>query len=141
MRAMDQRVSLITLGVGDLDRAAAFYGALGWHKAAESQRGIAFYQLQGQVLGLFPLSELAKDQGRPNAALGFGAMTLAHNLPNRAAVDRLFDAALAAGATGLKSPREVFWGGYSGYFKDPAGYLWELAHNPIAWVGPPDENE
>ncbi len=72
---MDQRVSLITLGVADLDRAGAYYAALGWRKAVESQPGISFYQLQGQVLGLFPLAELAKDQGREGAELGFGAMT------------------------------------------------------------------
>ena len=108
---MEQRVSLITLGVADLARAEAFYAALGWRKAAESQEGIAFYQLPGLVLGLFPLAELAKDQGRPDAALGTGAVTLAHNLNSRAEVDATFADAIAAGATSLKQPEEVFWAG------------------------------
>ena len=129
---MEQRVSLITLGVADLARAEAFYAALGWRKAAESQEGIAFYQLPGLVLGLFPLAELAKDQGRPDAALGTGAVTLAHNLNSRAEVDATFADAIAAGATSLKQPEEAFWGGYSGYFADPDGHPWEIAHNPLA---------
>lgn len=128
---MDQRVSLITLGVADLDRACAYYAALGWRKAQESLPGIAFYQLQGQVLGLFPLVELAKDQGRAGIELGFGAMTLAHNLSNPEAVDRAYSEALAAGAAGLKAPEKAFWGGYSCYVADPDGHVWEYAHNPF----------
>ncbi len=128
---MEQRVSLITLGVADLDRACAYYAALGWRKAKESQPGIAFYQLQGQVLGLFPLAELAKDQGREGAELGFGAIALAHNLSSPEAVDRAYSEALAAGATGLKAPEKVFWGGYSCYVADPDGQVWEYAHNPF----------
>jgi len=129
--SVDQRVSLITLGVADLDRAGAYYAALGWRKAVESQPGIAFYQLQGQVMGLFPLTELAKDQGREGAELGFGAMALAHNLSNPEEVDRAYARALAAGATGLKPPEKVFWGGYSCYVADPDGHVWEYAHNPF----------
>ena len=128
---MDQRVSLITLGVADLDRACAYYAALGWRKAKESQPGIAFYQLQGQILGLFPLAELAKDQGREGIELGFGAMTLAHNLSSPEEVDRAYAQALAAGATGLKPPQKVFWGGYSCYVADPDDQVWEYAHNPF----------
>ncbi len=133
---MDQRISLITLGVADLDRAIAFYGTLGWDRAAESQPGIAFYQLNGQVLGLFPLAELAKDQGREGVKLGFGAMTLAQNFAATAEVDRAFDAALAAGASVLKRPEKASWGGYSGYFADPDGHVWELAHNPSFPLSP-----
>lgn len=129
---MEQRLSLVTLGVADLGRAAAFYEALGWRRAAESQPGIVFFQLQGMVLGLFPLDELAKDQGRPGAPLGTGAVTLAHNLASREEVDEAYAAALAAGATPLKAPEEVFWGGYSGYAADPDGHPWEFAHNPFA---------
>jgi len=129
---MDQRVSLITLGVADLERSARFYEGLGWRRAAESQPGIVFYQLAGMVLGLFPVAELAADQGRPGTELGTGAIALAHNLASREAVDAAFSAALAAGATELKAPEEVFWGGYSGYFADPDGHPWELAHNPFA---------
>ena len=128
---MDQRVSIITLGVAELDRSCAYYAALGWRKAPESQPGIVFYQLQGQVLGLFPLTELAKDQGREGAALGVGAMTLAHNLNSPKEVDAAYAEALAAGATSLKAPEAVFWGGYSGYYADPDGHVWELANNPF----------
>lgn len=129
---MDQRVSLITLGVADLDRASAFYDRLGWRRASESQPGIVFYQLNGLVLGLFPIAELAADQGRPGATLGTGAFALAHNLESPDAVDRAYAHAVDAGATPLKAPETVFWGGYSGYFADPDGHPWELAHNPFA---------
>ncbi|MCC5955342.1 MAG: VOC family protein [Natronohydrobacter sp.] len=125
-----QRVTLITLGVADLARARHFYAQLGW-QAAEETEGVAFYQMQGQILGLFGLSDLAKDQGREGAALGTGAMTLAQNFATREDVDTAFAEALAAGATALKAPEAVFWGGYSGYFADPDGHVWELAHNPF----------
>lgn len=125
-----QRVNLITLGVDDLDRAKAFYAALGW-QVAEEQPGVAFYRMHGMALGLFGKGPLAEDQGRPGAALGTGAMTLAQNFQDRESVDAAFDAALAAGATELKRPEAVFWGGYSGYYADPDGHVWELAHNPF----------
>lgn len=125
-----QRVTLTTLGVADLEKAKAFYDALGW-VATERAPGVVFYQMHGAVLGLFPLTELAKDQGRPGAALGTGAMTLAQNFATEAEVDQAFDRALAVGATLLKRPEKVFWGGYSGYFADPDGHVWELAHNPF----------
>lgn len=125
-----QRVTLITLGVADLERARSFYTKLGW-KAAEENESISFYQMQGQVLGLFGLSDLAKDQGREGAALGTGAMTLAQNFTTRAEVDSAFAEALSAGAVALKAPEAVFWGGYSGYYADPDGHVWELAHNPF----------
>ena len=83
------------------------------------------------MLGLFGLEPLAEDQGRPGAALGTGAATLAQNFPDRESVDAAFEQALAAGATALKAPEAVFWGGYSGYFADPDGHVWELAHNPF----------
>lgn len=131
-----QRVTLITLGVDDLDRAAAFYAALGW-TPAEALKSVVFYQMNGLVLGLFGLSDLAADQGRPGAALGTGAMTLAQNFATEAEVDAAFATALAAGATALKAPQKVFWGGYSGYFADPDGHVWELAMNPF-WPLSPD---
>ncbi len=131
-----QRVTLITLGVADLDRARAFYAALGWTPAA-AQDEVVFYQMNGLVLGLFGKSDLAADQGRPGAALGTGAMTLAQNFPTEAEVDAAYDRALAAGATPLKRPEKVFWGGYSGYFADPDGHVWELAMNPF-WPLAPD---
>jgi hypothetical protein len=131
-----QRVTLITLGVADLDRARAFYAALGW-TPAEATGSVVFYQMNGFVLDLFGLSDLAADQGRPDAALGTGAMTLAQNFATEAEVDAAYTAALAAGATPLKAPQKVFWGGYSGYFADPDGHVWELAMNPF-WPLAPD---
>ncbi|MGP9791690.1 VOC family protein [Roseinatronobacter sp. NSM] len=125
-----QRVTLITLGVDDLPRARAFYQALGW-KPAEAQESVAFYQMNGLALGLFGRKELAKDQGRAGATLGSGAMTLAQNFNTTADVDAAFAAALAAGAHALKHPEPVFWGGYSGYYADPDGHVWEVAHNPF----------
>ncbi|MCZ0811192.1 MAG: VOC family protein [Pseudomonadota bacterium] len=125
-----QRVTLITLGVRDLDRARAFYGALGWTPADETE-GVSFYQINGLVLGLFGLEALAADQGRPDAVLGTGAMTLAQNFSTEAEVDAAFAQALDAGATLLKRPEKVFWGGYSGYYADPDGHVWELAVNPF----------
>lgn len=125
-----QRVTLITLGVDDLPRARAFYQALGW-KPAEAQDGVAFYQMNGLALGLFGRKELAADQGRAGAALGTGAMTLAQNFNSPSDVDAAFAEALAAGARALKHPEPVFWGGYSGYYADPDGHVWEVAHNPF----------
>jgi len=127
-----QRVSLITLGVTSLERSKEFYAALGW-TPAEEQDGVAFYQLAGLVLGLFGREALAADQGRPDAVLGTGAMTLAQNFATEAEVDAAFDAALAAGAKALKRPEKVFWGGYSGYYADPDDHVWEVAMNPF-WI-------
>lgn len=126
-----QRVTLITLGVKDAARARAFYEGWGWTPHPRSQDGLLIFQLNGLALALFDLDELATDQGRADAALGTGAMTLAQNCDSREAVDALYADALAAGATALKAPEEVFWGGYSGYFADPSGHVWELAHNPF----------
>lgn len=126
-----QRITLITLGVRDLPAARAFYARLGWQEQGESQSGIAFYQLHGQALALFPVTDLAKDQGRPDTPLGTGAVTLAQNFATEAAVDAAFSDALAAGGTALKKPEKVFWGGYSGYWADPDGHVWEVAMNPF----------
>lgn len=126
-----QRVTLITLGVADLARAQEFYAAWGWQPHGASQEGVAFYQMNGAVLALFGKADLAADQGRPGAELGTGAVTLAQNCPSDAETDEVFAAALAAGATCLKQPEKVFWGGYSGYFADPDGHVWEIATNPF----------
>jgi uncharacterized protein len=125
-----QRLNLVTLGVADLARARAYYDALGWQADAAAE-GVVFYDLGGMKLGLFGLSDLAADQGRPGAVLGTGAVTLAQNFAERAGVDAAYAAALAAGATALKPPDAVFWGGYSGYVADPDGHVWEFAHNPF----------
>jgi len=129
------RVTLITLGVADLAASRAFYARLGWVEHGQSQPGIAFYQMQGQALALFGREELAADQGRPGAPLGTGAVTLAQNFATEAEVDAAFAAALAAGGTALKAPEKVFWGGYSGYWADPDGHVWEVAMNPFWPLG------
>jgi predicted lactoylglutathione lyase len=131
-----QRVTLITLGVADLTRAKAFYGAMGWVPTSDEGE-VVFYQINGMVLGFFGLGPLAKDQGRPDAKLGTGAATLAQNFTTDAEVDAAYALALKAGATALKAPEKVFWGGYSGYYADPDGHVWEVAQNPF-WELSPD---
>ena len=130
-----QRVTLITLGVADLARSRAFYAALGWQEHAASQDGLALYQLHGAALALFDRGALAADQGRPDAVLGTGAATLAQNFPSEAEVDDAYAAAVAAGARPLKRPEATSWGGYSGYWADPDGHVWEVARNPFWPLG------
>lgn len=125
-----QRVVMVTLGVKDLAASRAFYKALGWEESSRSDEAIAFFQTNGVLLGLFGLDALADDQGRPNAKLGTGAMTLAQNFATEVDVDAAFAKALACGATQLKAPETVFWGGYSGYYADPDGHVWEMLFNP-----------
>lgn len=126
-----QRVTLITLGVADLGRARAFYRAIGWQEHPESQQSIAFFQMNGSALALFDREALAQDQGRSGTALGTGSITLAQNFSDEADVDAAFDLAISAGATPLKRPEKVFWGGYSGHWADPDGHVWEVARNPF----------
>ena len=126
-----QRVTLITLGVAHLAVAREFYARLGWVESGQSQDTIAFFQMNGLVLALFGRADLAADQGREGAVLGVGAVTLAQNFGSEAEVDAAFAAALAAGGTALKTPEKVFWGGYSGYWADPDGHVWEVARNPF----------
>lgn len=126
---MEQRLSLITLGVEDLARARQFYeGGLGW-RPLQALDEVAFYQLPGLAFGLFQKQALEQD-ARRTVDGGFSGITLAINERNRTDVDRVFAEAEAAGATILKPPTEVFWGGYSGYFADLDGHTWEVAHNP-----------
>lgn len=125
-----QRVTLITLGVADLAASRAFYAKLGWQPHSSTE-GVSFYQLHGAVLALFGRADLAADQGRPGAALGTGAITLAQNFATEAEVDAAYAAAISAGAIPMKPPEKVFWGGYSGYWADPDGHVWELAMNPF----------
>ncbi|NIY73281.1 VOC family protein [Marivivens donghaensis] len=129
-----QRVTLITLGVNDLDASKAFYEKLGWTPAQE-QENVAFYQMNGMALGLLPTVELAKDQNRSETSLGTGAITLAQNFASEAEVDEAFAKAIEAGAKELKKPEKVFWGGYSGYYADIDGHVWEVAHNPFWELG------
>ena len=132
---MQQRVSLITLGVGDIAASAAFYEALGWARV-ESPDGVIAFDLLGQTLGLYPRAALAEDLGLPVDALGHGAMTLGHNMRSPEEVDALMTLAGAAGARILKPAQSVFWGGYHGYFADPDGHIWEIAHNPFSPLSP-----
>ncbi len=127
---MEQRLSAVALGVGDLQRARRFYEqGLGWQRGNDGDE-IAFYQLGGMVLALLPRAALAEDACLPNESARFGGITLAHNVRDKADVDRVLDQAAAAGAKILKPAQEVFWGGYSGYFADLDGHPWEVAWNP-----------
>jgi len=126
---MEQRVSLITLGVSDLKRSTEFYERLGWRSMAKSD-GIVFFQTGGMALALYPRHELAKDATGSAEGQGFRGITLAHNTRNRAEVDSVLREAASAGAKIVKPAEEAFWGGYSGYFSDPDGFLWEVAWNP-----------
>jgi catechol 2,3-dioxygenase-like lactoylglutathione lyase family enzyme len=127
----DSRISMVTLGVADIAASTAFYEKLGFHKSSASQEAVTFFKLKGTMLGLFGRAALAADAGVENSEPGFSAVTLAHNLSSEAEVDEAFAHALACGATAVKQPEKVFWGGYSGYFADPDGHLWELAYNPF----------
>lgn len=129
--SFDPRISMITLGVADLAASTAFYEKLGFEKSSASQESVTFFKLKGTLLGLFGRAALAADAGVEDTAPGFSAVTLAHNLASEAAVDEAYAHALSCGATAVKKPEKVFWGGYSGYFADPDGHLWELAYNPF----------
>lgn len=127
---MEQRLSVVTLGVTDLERARRFYEeGLGWRRANHHAE-VAFYQIGGAVMALYSRSALAGDAGVPDEGTGFGGIALAYNARTRDEVDAVLLAAEAAGATHLKPARDVFWGGYSGYFADPDGHVWEVAWNP-----------
>ncbi len=127
-------ISMLTLGVADLARARAFYEALGFTAGPGSSDNIVFFQLGALVLALFPRTPLAEDAKVADDGHGFDGVTLAHNYPSEEAVDAAMAHALASGATLKKKPQKVFWGGYSGYFADPDGHLWEVAHNPFVKV-------
>lgn len=132
---MDARISLITLGVADLARARRFYhDALGLQPQADSPDGIAFFELRGLYLALYPRDALAADigldVGSGDTSHRFSGVTLAYNVTEEAEVEALLECAKAAGATIVKAAERVFWGGYSGYFADPDGHLWEVATNP-----------
>jgi catechol 2,3-dioxygenase-like lactoylglutathione lyase family enzyme len=136
---MNPRISMITLGVRDLAAAIRFYEqGLGFPRM-DSPPEVAFFTLNGSWLGLYGREALADDATVSAEGSGFEGFTLAHNVQSEAEVDAVLAQAVAAGATLVKPAGKVFWGGYSGYFKDPDGHLWEVAHNPLFWVGPRDE--
>lgn len=127
---MEQRVSVVTLGVADLERARGFYEqGLGWRRGNDHAE-VAFYQLGGLVLALFSREELAEDARMSSEGAGFRGLALAYNTRSREEVDRVLAEAARAGGTVLKPAEDAFWGGYSGYFADPDGHLWEVAWNP-----------
>lgn len=128
---MEQRISIVTLGVADLERSRAFYQRLGWSPSAASGEGIVFFQTGCAALALYPRSELARDVNLAPEGQGFAGITLAYNPRTRAEVDAVLAEAEAAGARILKPAQEAFWGGYSGYFADPDNHVWEVAWNPF----------
>jgi catechol 2,3-dioxygenase-like lactoylglutathione lyase family enzyme len=137
---MNARISMITLGVRDLDASVKFYeSGLGFPRM-ESPPEVAFFTLDGTWLGLYGREALAEDASVSPQGSGFESFALAHNVHSETEVDAVMRQALEAGATLVKKPQKVFWGGYSGYFRDPDGHLWEVAHNPHFWVGPVDND-
>ena len=126
---MEQRLTVVTLGVSDLARARAFYEALGWTTGAEPDDDVVFFQSGGMVVALWSRSQLAEDSGVTEGE-GWGGITLAHNVRSPADVDAVLAEAERASATITRPGGETFWGGYSGVFVDPDGYPWEVAHNP-----------
>jgi uncharacterized protein len=126
---MEQRVSLVTLGVRDLARARAFYEALGWRTNAAPDDGVVFFQAGGMVVALWGRDELAEDSGVEDSG-GWGGITPAQNVRSPAEVDAVLAEVDAAGGTITRAGAETFWGGYSGAFTDPDGHAWEVAHNP-----------
>lgn len=138
---MKPRISMITLGVADLARSVAFYEkGLGFPRM-ESPPEVAFFTLNGSWLGLYGRNALAEDATVSPDGSGFNSFAIAHNVASEAEVDEVIAEAVAAGGEPVKPAQKVFWGGYSGYFKDPDGHLWEVAHNPFVWIGPSDEDE
>ena len=127
---MEQRISLVTLGVADLERARRFYEALGWTTDAEQGADTAFFQAGGMIVALWGRAELAEDSGVDDAG-GFGGITLAYNVRSPEEVDTTLAEAERAGATIARAGAPTFWGGYSGVFHDPDGHPWEIAHNPF----------
>ena len=126
---MEQRLSLVTLGVADVERARAFYEALGWTTNAEPGDDVVFFQAGCLVVALWSREELAADSGVTDGG-GWGGITPAHNVRSPAEVDTVLEEARRAGATIAREGAETFWGGYSGVFVDPDGHAWEVAHNP-----------
>jgi len=130
---VEQRLSLVTLGVHDVARSTAFYERLGWKRSeSNSNESVTFFQMGGIILGLYGAEALADDVGiEYSDRIGFTGVTLAYNTRSKEEVDSVLAHAEAAGAVLVKSAEDVFWGGYSGYFADPDGHHWEVAWNPF----------
>lgn len=136
---MRQKINIITLGVADLAKSLDFYeNGLGWEKSAMSQGDIAFFQMGGIVLSLYPREKLAEDVTIDTEGSGFSGVTIAYNAKSEGEVDEVLQKVENLGATIVKKAQKVFWGGYSGYFRDPDGHLFEVAYNPFVEF---DEND
>ncbi len=136
---MKPRISMVALGVKDLAASQKFYEeGLGLPKV-DGPPGVAFFDLNGTWLGLSPMDDQAKDIGVSVQASGYAGINLVHNVASEAEVDRVVEDAKKAGASVIKPPIRADWGGYHGYFADPDGHIWEVAHNPYVWIGPSDE--
>ena len=131
---MEQRISLITLGVADLERARAFYETLGWKSDSKPEQGVVFFEAGGMILGLWGRAQLAEDSVADDSG-GFGGVTLAYNVRSPEEVDTTLAEAEQAGAKIARAGAATFWGGYSGVFHDPDGHAWEVAHNPFWPLG------
>jgi hypothetical protein len=127
---MEQRISIVTLGVADLGKSRTFYENLGWTRSLKELDGIAFFQAGSLALGLYPRDKLAEDAQVPDHGHGFRGVSLAFNTRSKEEVDSVLAEAEDAGGRIIKAAEEVFWGGYSGYFADPDNHLWEVAWNP-----------
>lgn len=127
---MEQRISVITLGVKDIKASSEFYQKLGWKPSSASNEMITFFQSGGMVLSLYPENLLAEDALTSPEGKGFRGVTLSQIVPTKEAVNQVIKQAVKAGGKLVKEAQDVFWGGYSGYFADPSGHLWEIAWNP-----------
>jgi catechol 2,3-dioxygenase-like lactoylglutathione lyase family enzyme len=124
------RLTLLTLGVDDVERAARFYAALGMKRGVKKAEDVAFFNAGGAVLAVWKRANLAQDAGVPDTAPGFSGVALAFNVEDEPSVEKVLQAAAAAGGKIVKPAQRAFWGGYTGYFSDLDGHLWEVAHNP-----------
>ncbi len=127
---MESRITYVTLGVSDLKRSEMFYVDLGFLRSPKSSGDIVFFETPGPILALFPRRSLADDAGVQDAGSGFKGFTLAYNVMSEREVDQVFLELESKGVEIVKRPEHVAWGGYSGYFSDPDGFLWEVAFNP-----------
>lgn len=130
---MKSKISLITLGVSDFDKSLSFYrDGLGFktHNYKDGDDAI-FFEMEGTWLSIFPKDKLAADATVPADGSGFTGITIAHNVGSKEEVNKVYELAISVGGKPIKKPQDVFWGGYSGYFADPDGYLWEVAYNPF----------
>jgi len=128
---MKQRINIVSLAVKDLDRAVKFYSDLGWKKSKASEGNIVFFQLNGLVMGLYPKHLFEEDTTVPFNNEGYSPFTLAYVAQSEKEVDEVIELAIKFGATLIKKPQKVFWGGYSSYFADPDGFLWEVAYSSV----------